>query len=66
MTTVMEIQNLTLEYPVPRKYRKEKFSPSGIRTSVLESNKERLSASLDTTGQAKALYSNDGGCVSSR
>ena len=31
MTTVMEIRNLTLEYPIPRKYRKEGFTPSGIR-----------------------------------
>ena len=34
MTTVMEMQDLTLEYPIPRKYRKEKFSPSATPLST--------------------------------
>ena len=54
MTTVMEIQNLTLEYPVPRKYRKENFEPSGIRDISLSVRKGEVLGIIGHNGSGKS------------
>jgi ABC-type glutathione transport system ATPase component len=36
MSTVMRLEDITLEYPVPRQYRKEDVQPSGVRNISLE------------------------------
>jgi ABC-type glutathione transport system ATPase component len=36
MTVVMSLENVTLEYPVDRRYRKEKVKPSGVQNISLE------------------------------
>jgi ABC-type polysaccharide/polyol phosphate transport system ATPase subunit len=54
MTTAMEIQNLTLEYPVPRKYRKENIEPSGIRDINLSVRKGEVLGIIGHNGSGKS------------
>jgi ABC-type polysaccharide/polyol phosphate transport system ATPase subunit len=50
----MEIQNLTLEYPVPRKYRKENIEPSGIRDICLSVRKGEVLGIIGHNGSGKS------------
>ena len=44
MSTVMKLDTVSLEYPVPRQYRKENIQPSGIRNISLEVKQGELVA----------------------
>ncbi len=74
MTTVMKIDNITLEYPVPRKYRKEKFLPSGIRNISLDVKKGEILGIIGKNGSGKStllklmagIFPPDSGIISIR
>lgn len=74
MTTVMKIDNITLEYPVPRKYRKEKYLPSGIRNISLDVKKGEILGIIGKNGSGKStllklmagIFPPDSGIISIR
>jgi ABC-type polysaccharide/polyol phosphate transport system ATPase subunit len=54
MTTAMTISNLTLEYPVLRRYRKENFQPSGIRNITLDVARGEVLGVIGRNGSGKS------------
>ena len=54
MTTVMKLDNVTLEYPVPRQYRKENIQPSGIRNISLEIKQGEVLGIIGRNGSGKS------------
>jgi len=54
MTVAMRISNLTLEYPVLRRYRKENFQPSGIRNITLSVAKGEVLGVIGRNGSGKS------------
>ena len=54
MTTAMRISNITLEYPVLRRYRKENFQPSGIRNITLDVAKGEILGVIGRNGSGKS------------
>jgi len=74
MTIVMKIDNITLEYPVPRKYRKEKYLPSGIRNISLDVKKGEILGIIGKNGSGKStllklmagIFPPDSGIISIR
>tara|TARA_B110000483_G_scaffold242174_1_gene327135 strand:+ start:771 stop:1445 length:675 start_codon:yes stop_codon:yes gene_type:complete len=70
----MKIDNITLEYPVPRKYRKEKYLPSGIRNISLDVKKGEILGIIGKNGSGKStllklmagIFPPDSGIISIR
>ena len=54
MTVVMRLEDVTLEYPVPRQYRKEDIQPSGVRKISLEVNQGEVLGIIGRNGSGKS------------
>ena len=54
MTVVMRLQDITLEYPVPRQYRKEDVQPSGVRSISLEVHQGEVLGIIGRNGSGKS------------
>ena len=54
MTVVMRLDDITLEYPVPRQYRKEDVQPSGVRNISLEVNQGEVLGIIGRNGSRKS------------
>jgi len=54
MSTVMKLDAVTLEYPVPRQYRKENIQPSGIRNISLEVKQGEVLGIIGRNGSGKS------------
>ena len=56
MSTVMQLDAVTLEYPVPRQYKKENIQPSGIRNISLEVKQGEVLGIIGRNGSGRAHY----------
>ena len=54
MTIVMSLENVTLEYPVDRRYRKEKVKPSGVQNISIEIQKGEVLGIVGHNGSGKS------------
>jgi ABC-type polysaccharide/polyol phosphate transport system ATPase subunit len=54
MTVVMSLENVTLEYPVDRRYRKEKVKPSGVQNISIEIQKGEVLGIVGHNGSGKS------------
>jgi ABC-type polysaccharide/polyol phosphate transport system ATPase subunit len=54
MSTVMTLDAVTLEYPVPRQYKKENIQPSGIRNISLEVKQGEVLGIIGRNGSGKS------------
>jgi|TARA_B100001741_G_C16548927_1_gene598299 lipopolysaccharide transport system ATP-binding protein len=54
MTVVMRLDGITLEYPVPRQYRKENIQPSGVRNISLKIKQGEVLGIIGRNGSGKS------------
>lgn len=54
MTVVMRLEDITLEYPVPRQYRNEDVQPSGVRNISLEIRQGEVLGIIGRNGSGKS------------
>mgnify|MGYP002640649724 CR=1 FL=1 len=74
MTVVMRLDDITLEYPVPRQYRKEEVKPSGVRNISLEIKQGEVLGIIGRNGSGKStllkmmagVFPPDSGTISTR
>ena len=74
MSTVMRLDDITLEYPVPRQYRKEDVQPSGVRNISLEVKQGEVLGIIGRNGSGKStllkmmagVFPPDSGIISCR
>ena len=74
MSTVMRLEDITLEYPVPRQYRKEDVQPSGVRNISLDVKQGEVLGIIGRNGSGKStllkmmagVFPPDSGIISSR
>ena len=74
MSTVMRLEDITLEYPVPRQYRKEDVQPSGVRNISLEIREGEVLGIIGRNGSGKStllkmmagVFPPDSGTISTR
>ena len=74
MSTVMRLEDITLEYPVPRQYRKENVQPSGVRNISLDVKQGEVLGIIGRNGSGKStllkmmagVFPPDCGIISSR
>ena len=74
MSTVMRLEDITLEYPVPRQYRKENVQPSGVRNISLDVKQGQVLGIIGRNGSGKStllkmmagVFPPDSGIISSR
>tara|TARA_B100001778_G_scaffold328274_1_gene327535 strand:+ start:1600 stop:2304 length:705 start_codon:yes stop_codon:yes gene_type:complete len=74
MSAVMRLEDITLEYPVPRQYRKENVQPSGVRNISLEVNQGEVLGIIGRNGSGKStllkmmagVFPPDSGTISTR
>ncbi len=74
MTVVMFLEDVTLEYPVPRQYRKENVQSSGIRNVSLKVKQSEVLGIIGRNGSGKStllkmmagVFPPDSGAISTR
>jgi ABC-type polysaccharide/polyol phosphate transport system ATPase subunit len=54
MTTVMLLENVTLQYPIPRRYKKGNIKPSGVRNISLKVKQGEVFGIIGRNGSGKS------------